>query len=49
MEQTSNVASVPKVSPEIYDKTTNGLHGATAVLVAIQFLINKTTNFLPCG
>jgi len=38
-----------KVSPEIYDNTTITLHWATAILVAIQFLIGTTTNFLPCG
>ena len=49
MEQTSSVASVSKVSPEIYDKTTISLHWATPVLVTIQFLIGRTTNFLPRG
>ena len=38
-----------KVSPEIYDNTTITLHWATAILVAIQFLIGTTTNFLPRG
>jgi len=38
-----------KVSPEIYDNTTITLHWATAILVAIQFLIGPTTNFLPRG
>jgi cytochrome b561 len=36
-----------KISPEIYDNTTITLHWATAILVAIQFLIGTTTNFLP--
>jgi cytochrome b561 len=35
--------------PEVYDKTTIRLHWATAMLVAIQFLIGRTTNFLPRG
>jgi cytochrome b561 len=33
--------------PEVYDRTTITLHWATAILVAIQFLIGRTTNFLP--
>lgn len=35
--------------PEVYDRTTITLHWATAILVAIQFLIGRTTNFLPRG
>jgi cytochrome b561 len=35
------------VRPEVYDKTTIGLHWATAILVAIQFLIGRITNLLP--
>jgi cytochrome b561 len=34
---------------QAYDKVTIRLHWATAVLVAIQFLIGRTTNFLPRG
>jgi cytochrome b561 len=43
------VASRSKVSLEAFDKTTMGLHWTTAVLVATQFLIGRTTNFLPRG
>ena len=39
----------PQNSREVFDKTTIGLHWATAVLVTIQFLIGRTTNFLPRG
>jgi cytochrome b561 len=35
--------------PEVYDRTTITLHWATAILVAIQFLIGRTTNLLPRG
>jgi cytochrome b561 len=35
--------------PQVYDRTTVMLHWATAILVAIQFLIGRTTNFLPRG
>lgn len=35
--------------PEVHDQTTIRLHWATAILVAIQFLIGRTTNFLPRG
>ena len=35
--------------PEVYDRTTITLHWATAILVAIQFLIGRTTSFLPRG
>jgi S1-C subfamily serine protease len=37
------------LSPAIYDKTTITLHRATAILDAIQFLIGRTTTFLPSG
>ena len=33
----------------VYDRTTIALHWATAILVAIQFLVGRTTNFLPRG
>jgi cytochrome b561 len=49
MEQTSGVAPSSKVSPEIYDNATIRLHWTTALLIAIQFLIGRTTNFLPRG
>jgi cytochrome b561 len=32
---------------QAYDKVTIRLHWATAILVAIQFLVGRTTNFLP--
>jgi len=35
--------------PEVYDRTTITLHWATAILVAIQFLIGRTTNLLQRG
>jgi cytochrome b561 len=35
--------------PEIYDRITITLHWTAAILVAIQFLIGRTTNFLPRG
>jgi cytochrome b561 len=38
-----------KRPPDIYDRTTIRLHWATAILVAIQFLIGRTTNLLPRG
>jgi cytochrome b561 len=42
---------VPTVEHEVqtYDKVTIRLHWATAILVAIQFLLGRTTNFLPRG
>jgi cytochrome b561 len=36
-------------SPEVYDRTTITLHWATAILVAIQYLIGRTTGLLPRG
>ena len=36
-------------APQVYDRTTIVLHWTTAILVAIQFLIGRTTNFLPRG
>jgi cytochrome b561 len=35
--------------PEAYDRTTITLHWATAILVAIEFLIGRTTSLLPRG
>jgi cytochrome b561 len=35
--------------PQVYDRTTIMLHWTTAMLVAIQFLIGRTTNLLPRG
>ncbi|WFU35485.1 cytochrome b/b6 domain-containing protein [Bradyrhizobium brasilense] len=35
--------------PEVYDRTTITLHWTTAILVAIQFLIGRTTNLLQRG
>jgi cytochrome b561 len=35
--------------PEVYDRTTITLHWATAILVAIEFLIGRMTNLLPRG
>jgi cytochrome b561 len=43
------VAGLSNVLSETYDKTTIGLHWTTAVLVATQFLIGRTANFLPRG
>jgi cytochrome b561 len=34
---------------QVYDCTTITLHWAIAILIAIQFLIGRTTNFLPRG
>jgi cytochrome b561 len=34
---------------QTYDRVTIRLHWATAILVAIQFLIGRTTSFLPRG
>jgi cytochrome b561 len=36
-------------APEIYDRTTIALHWTTAILVAIEFLIGRTTSLLPRG
>ena len=44
-----SVTKSPTARPEVYDKTTIGLHWTIAMLVAIQFLIGRTTNFLPRG
>ncbi len=38
-----------QTAPQIYDRTTIMLHWTTAILVAIQFLVGRTTNFLPRG
>jgi cytochrome b561 len=35
--------------PGVYDRTTITLHWATTILVAIQFLIGRTTDLLPRG
>jgi cytochrome b561 len=35
--------------PEVYDRTTITLHWATAILVAIEFLIGRATSLLPRG
>ena len=43
------VAGYSENPPEVYDRTTIMLHWATAILVAIQFLIGRTTNLLPRG
>ena len=43
------MADHAKNPAEAYDSTTITLHWVTAVLVAIQFLIGRTTNFLPRG
>ena len=42
-----SVTNSSTARPDVYDKTTIRLHRATAILVAIQFLIGRTTNFLP--
>ncbi|MBR0696293.1 cytochrome b/b6 domain-containing protein [Bradyrhizobium lablabi] len=39
----------PDSQPKAYDRTTITLHWATAILVAIEFLIGRTTNLLPRG
>jgi cytochrome b561 len=44
-----DVADYSENPPEVYDRTTVTLHWATAILVAIQFLIGRTTNLLPRG
>jgi len=44
-----DVADRSENPPEVYDRTTITLHWATAILVVIQFLIGRTTNFLPRG
>jgi len=44
-----DVADHSEKPPEVYDRTTITLHRATAILVAIQFLIGRTTSFLPRG
>jgi cytochrome b561 len=44
-----DVADYSENPPKVYDRTTIALHWATAILVAIQFLIGRTTNFLPRG
>lgn len=44
-----NVTDQSENPHEVYDRTTITLHWATAILVAIQFLVGRTTNFLPCG
>jgi cytochrome b561 len=49
VRRTRSVTGPSKVQPDTYDKTTIRLHWATAGLVAIQFLIGRTTNFLPRG
>ncbi|MBT1510048.1 cytochrome b/b6 domain-containing protein [Bradyrhizobium sp. SRL28] len=36
-------------APEVYDRTTITLHWVTAILVAIEFLIGRTTGLLPRG
>ena len=45
----SNMVSILEVTREMFDKTTIGLHWATAILVTIQFLIGRMTNWLPRG
>ena len=44
-----DVADTSGSQPEVYDRTTITLHWATAILVAIQFLIGRTTNLLQRG
>jgi cytochrome b561 len=44
-----DVSDYSENPPQVYDRTTIALHWATAILVAIQFLIGRTTNFLPRG
>jgi cytochrome b561 len=44
-----DVADYSENPPKVYNRTTIALHWATAILVAIQFLIGRTTNFLPRG
>ncbi|WP_024519293.1 cytochrome b/b6 domain-containing protein [Bradyrhizobium sp. Tv2a-2] len=43
------MAEIPKLHQEGYDRLTIGLHWATAVMVAIQFVIGKTAPLLPRG
>lgn len=45
----SDVIDTSGSQPEVYDRTTITLHWATAILVAIQFLIGRTTNLLQRG
>ena len=47
---TDHSESLPAESlPAVYDRTTITLHWAAAILVAIEFLIGRTTNLLPRG